>query len=236
MDKQNEMCFKSWVVKTARPFDPMLLRTADAESVPRLAASQLGRLRRIVDAATQLAGKGGFDGVRLRDVAQASQVSLGTLYKYFRSKEDILLFALTEEIEGFEKITAAQPPVGRTALDRLRLFFQRATTSMTRKPHFARAVLRSLACGTPEMAAQVAAFHLRITRLTVAALRGTTPDLAAPVKSSIGTKREQEAAFILQNVWFASLVGWAGGLHATQDVVDHVLMAAALMRLGSREG
>jgi AcrR family transcriptional regulator len=51
-------------------------------------------MRRIVDAAVELAESGGFEAVRLRDVAERSDVALGTLYEYFRSKEDILLLAL----------------------------------------------------------------------------------------------------------------------------------------------
>ena len=47
-----------------------------------------------------LAEEGGFDGVRLRDVAEASGVALGPLYKYFRSKEDLLLCAVNEETVG----------------------------------------------------------------------------------------------------------------------------------------
>ena len=79
----------------------------------RLAQNQLRRMRRIVDAAVDLAEKGGFEAVRLRDVAEQSDVALGTLYKYFRSKEDILLFALNEEIERLEhddgRATARRP-------------------------------------------------------------------------------------------------------------------------------
>ena len=60
-----------------------------ASPAPKLVASQLRRMRRIVDAAVELAEQGGFEAVRLRDVAERSDVALGTLYKYFRSKEDI---------------------------------------------------------------------------------------------------------------------------------------------------
>jgi AcrR family transcriptional regulator len=71
---------------------------------PRLALSQLKRLRRIVDAAIALAEAGGFDAVKLRDVADASGVALGTLYKYFRSKEDVLLFAVNEDSEQLRSV------------------------------------------------------------------------------------------------------------------------------------
>src|SRR5262245_25646057 len=52
------------------------------------------RTRRIVDTAIELAEKGGFEAVRLRDVAAQAGVALGTLYRRFRSKEELLLAAL----------------------------------------------------------------------------------------------------------------------------------------------
>jgi AcrR family transcriptional regulator len=198
-------------------------------------ASQQRRRRRIVDAAVRLAEKGGFEAVRLRDVAEASDVALGTLYKYFSSKEDILLYALTEAVEGLEASIVGQPPQGKSPLARVTGFFQRAMGFLTRKPRFARALLRSLASGDADTAHKVAAFHLRMTRLIVAALRGERPDLNAKLTVSAGSKYERDVAFMLQNVWFASLVGWAGGLHPAGDVAEHVRTAAALMQIRATE-
>jgi len=200
-----------------------------------LGPSQRRRLRRIVDAAVALAERGGFEAVRLRDVAQESQVALGTLYKYFHSKEDILLLALTEEVERLEAAMVEHPSVGSTPLKRLTEFFQRATQGLTRKPHFARAVLRAIASGDHKTAAKVASFHQRMTRMIHAALRGKAPDLHVTGRAALGDAREQQVAFLLQHVWFASLVGWAGGLHSTRTVAEQVRAAAALMRIDTGE-
>jgi len=119
----------------SRPrFDVSRLRTDDGVPKARLAASQLRRHRRIVDAVIELAEKGGFEGVRLRDVAEVSEVALGTLYKYFHSKEDILLFALTEELEKLETAMATHPVDGKSELARVTRFFERATRGMTYRP------------------------------------------------------------------------------------------------------
>ncbi len=198
-----------------------------------LAASQLRRLRRIVDAAVSLAEKGGFDGVRLRDVAEVSDVALGTLYKYFRNKEDILLFALTEQVGRMEAAFAVTPVGGRSPLERCEQLFRRTTQGLTARPQLARAVLRSMASGDPKIAVQIAAFRLRITRLIVASLRGETVDAGAPVEAEIGTERERQVAFLLMNVWYSSLAGWAGGLHAPEIVVEQVCTAASLMSVSS---
>jgi AcrR family transcriptional regulator len=186
-------------------------------------------MRRIVDAAVALAEEGGFEGVRLRDVAEASGVALGTLYKYFRSKEDILLFALTEEAERLERDVRARPARGKSAVDRVAHFFARGTRGLTRKPHFARAVIRAIAAGDHEMAAKVAGFHLLMARLIVSALRDEAPVAAGDPASPVGTADEQAVATVLNHVWFAALVGWSGGLHPVRVVEERVRETTALL-------
>jgi len=207
----------------------------DETPVAGLAASQLRRLRRIVDSAVSLAETGGFDGVRLRDVAETSGVALGTLYKYFRNKEDILLFALTEHVARLEATLASAPIGGASPLERCENFFRRATRGLTQRPQFARAVLRSMASGDPEITVKIAGFHLRMTRLIISALRGEPFDHDSPVTAEIeiGSERERQVAFMLMHVWYSSLAGWAGGLHTTEVVVEHVRMAASLMSVPS---
>ncbi len=204
---------------------PTLARApARGGSVARLAASQLRRTRAIVDAAVSLAEKGGFEGVRLRDVAEASGVALGTLYKYFRSKEDILLFAVHEEAEKLEAVMAARPARGATAAERLADFFNRATRGLTRRPNLARAVVRSIAVGEHDLAVKVAAFHLRMEQMIVTALRGEAPAPGAALAA-----RETAIVNTLNRVWFASLVGWAGGLHTTREVGERMRETLSLL-------
>jgi len=192
------------------------------EPATRLATSQLRRLRRIVDAASKLAETGGFDAVRLRDVAEASGVALGTLYRYFRSKEDILVFLLAEELDSLERALRERPPHGATARERVGAVFGLTTRALTNRPHFARALLRAVAAGEPETTVKVAAFHLRMGRLVLDALRGEGPE----------SERLRNVAIILQQVWFASLVGWTGGLHDPKAVLAQVDDAAALLLEG----
>ena len=194
-----------------------------------LAASQLRRMRRIVDEAVALAEREGFDGVRLRDVAEASGVALGTLYKYFRSKEDILLFAANEEAVKMEAVMCARPPAGDTPIERLTAFFARTTRGLTRRPDFARAVIRAIVAGDPGTADNVAGFHLRTNRQIVAALRGEAPQKDRELTELVGTDRERAVAMVLNYVWFASLIGWSGGLHPVKTVTERVRQTAHLL-------
>ena len=196
--------------------------TAESQNAPRLALSQLRRIRRIVDAAVDLAEQGGFDGVRLRDLAEASGVSLGTLYKYFHSKEDILVFAVNEGSQALEQVMAERPPKGDSAHARVTELFARATRGLVRQPGFARAALRSIASGDQSMAIPRAGFHLRMSRLIIAALRGEAPDLERDLSEPVGNDWERQVAQVLEHVWFASLLGWSNGLHPVKAVEDHM--------------
>ncbi len=180
------------------------------------------RSRRIVETAVELAERGGFEAVRLREVADQAGVALGTLYRRFRSKEDLLIAALARETEELERRVQARPPRGENARERVTAFFATATRGLTRRPNLARAVLRATTSGDPDLAEKVAGFHHRMTRLIILALRGAGgADAAGPP-----TDEEDRIASLLQHVWFSCLVGWCGGLHPQGWVVDEMRAAA----------
>ncbi|MFF5808192.1 TetR/AcrR family transcriptional regulator [Streptomyces sp. NPDC012746] len=52
------------------------------------------RRRRIADAVCELADEHGLEGVTLRDVAARAEVSMGAVQRCFRTKEEMLVFAL----------------------------------------------------------------------------------------------------------------------------------------------
>ena len=181
------------------------------------------RARRIVETAVELAEKGGFEAVRLRDVASHAGVALGTLYRRFRSKEDLLLAALDAEMSDVRARFEKRPPEGETPLERVTCFFQITTRNLVRRPNLARALIRAIATGEPALTQRVAAFHLDMRRLLTTALRGTSPG-NDPLSA-----REEQIADVLQRVWFASLIGWNNGLHDHHGIVEQTRTAAELL-------
>ena len=123
----------------------------------------------------ELAEQGGFEAVRLRDVASHAGVALGTLYRRFRSKEDLLLAALEQEVDDVRRRFEKRPPEGATPLERVTVFFQITTRALCRRPNLARALVRSVATGEPELTQKVATFHTLMEELITAALRGESP-------------------------------------------------------------
>jgi AcrR family transcriptional regulator len=188
------------------------------------------RARRIVDSAVELAEQGGFEAVRLRDVAAHAGVALGTLYRRFRSKEDLLVAALDREMSGLEGRVFERLPVGETVLDRLTSLFTLITRNFCRKPQLARALLKALVSGHPELAHEVAGFHERLERLIVAALRGRAPTPEAPP-----TEAERRLAWNMDLMWFALIISWSSGVRTPAGVIEHTRDAAELMLEGWHE-
>jgi AcrR family transcriptional regulator len=190
------------------------------------------RRDKILDVAVALAEEGGFDNVRQRDVAAKAGVALGTLYKSFRSKEDILSAALEREAEMLERRMEAKPAQGANRIDRIANFFGVITRGLCKKPKYARAVLRAMASGEPEVAGKVVAYQERITGLVIAAGRGVGRLGYADAKAAPPSKKEAQMAFALQQFWFASLVGWSAGLFNVNEAVEQVRRMAVVLDRG----
>lgn len=184
------------------------------------------RAKRIVMAAIELAEKGGFEGVRLRDVAAHAEVALGTLYRRFRSKEDLLLAALELQMESLELRFADHALAGLGPPERVHDFFRLTTEGMCSRPHLARALVRAVVAGGPDLSQRVAAFHDRLEAMIARALRGNGG--GAPPN-----ELERRVGQALVNVWFASLTGWASGLHDVEAIVEDTRSAADLILGGA---
>lgn len=180
------------------------------------------RAQRIVDTAIELAARDGYHAVRLRDVAAKAKVALGTVYKRFNSKEEILVAALTREGENL-LARFTEMPKGETAEARVVAFFEIATDNFVRRPKLARALLRALA--GEGMAAHVASLHALCIGILVATIEGRNPHEPS-VWGGDADVRARETAAILLQVWFAALVGWAAGAHDQAGVVLQVRRAA----------
>lgn len=183
------------------------------------------RTLRILSAAMELAERDGYDAVRLRDLASMANVALGTVYKRFSSKEDILAAALELQVSRLREMVDVNPIEGDTAEERLKNFFAVATTALAAQPKLAAAMLRTVASGVPELSEKVTRYHGRMTEVILHVARGNADD-------AFPSDEEQILAHLLQNVWFASLVGWTGGLHGPEHVVEQTHYAVHLLIKG----
>jgi len=187
------------------------------------------RSMRILESAAELAEQGGFEAVRLRDVASHAGVALGTLYRRFGSKEALLIATLERETEELEERVFQKLPKAETEEERLVALYATITRNLCRKPNLARAMLRALVTGSADLSEQVQHFHARLARITVATLLGEVPKSEADVPAT-----ERKLAWHLDMVWFALIIGWSSGVHSQADVIDEMGDAIRLALAGSR--
>jgi AcrR family transcriptional regulator len=106
--------------------------------------SQHQRRKRILQAAAALASRGGVEAMQMRTVAERAGVALGTLYRYFPSKMDLVVAVVSEEMDTLEASLERRPPSSGTAAGRAVEVLMRATRGLMREPELADALIRSL--------------------------------------------------------------------------------------------
>jgi AcrR family transcriptional regulator len=191
------------------------------------------RAQRIVETAVELAEEGGFEAVRLRDVASHAGVALGTLYRRFSSKEDLLVAALEVETLELERRFVQRQPTGESALERVMSFFAQATRGMTRRPNLARALLKAASSGEPGLAQKVGSYHAQMERMIVMSLRGEVMGEAGELADPNPSAEEARIAETLDLIWFALMVGWSGGVHGHGAVIEKMTESARIFLRGA---
>jgi len=119
----------------------------------RLRHQDLGR-QQLLDAAEDVFGRKGFHDTTLREIAQQAEFSVGSVYSFFDSKDDLFLQIFVRRGgELLAEIEAVSSGAG-TALDQLHLLVDTEVGFFRRHPNFARLMLRyanvpNLAAATP---------------------------------------------------------------------------------------
>ncbi len=75
--------------------------------VPRRERERLRHRQEILDAARQIVGDRGIEGVTVEQVAKQADFAVGSIYRHFSSKEDLILAVVGEFADGmFEEMAA----------------------------------------------------------------------------------------------------------------------------------
>lgn len=164
-----------------------------------LSDKQLARRQRVIRAALLLAAEGGYDAVHMRDVSQASDVALGTIYRYFSSKDHLLAAAMTEWTAKLQSRVAQSPPRGDTAADQLVDVLGRAWRAMARQPKLTAALVRALSSADPGV------------QQSAAEVQGQIAAMAAGILSDVDPAVRTDILAVIGHVWYSTLVAWANG-------------------------
>lgn len=118
-----------------------MLQIAGPPAPETLRRDQFARRQRIVRAALRALANSDYDQVRISEVARDSGVALGTLYRYFASKEHLFAAVFVEWQAALKKKLEKEPPRGGTEADRLRDVFHRTIRAFQLQPQFYRVVM-----------------------------------------------------------------------------------------------
>jgi AcrR family transcriptional regulator len=182
-------------------------------------AAQRARRARILSATLALASRGGYEAVQMREVAERSEVALGTLYRYFPSKVHLLVSAMASEVELLSARLQKRQPPGETRAERVSFVLERSTRSLQREPLLTEAMVRAMMAADATVAAEVDAVRQGMSDLIVLAIRGDD----GPQEHDV------ELAAILQDVWFARQIAWLGGRIDAADVWRDIHLAIMLV-------
>jgi AcrR family transcriptional regulator len=184
--------------------------------------NQLERRRRIVIAALQLAADGGYDAVQMRDVAKRARVALGTIYRYFASKDEMLIAGLAVWARDVaERVVAervvAEGSTGGSPAERLASALREVTDLLDQHPVLMRALVTAMASTDPaidDSRVEVEAALASIVSATI----GDVPDVDLDgVRAVIG------------HVWFSVLVRWVSGRGETGSMGEELARTAHLL-------
>jgi AcrR family transcriptional regulator len=179
---------------------------------------QAARRDRVIQAALELGSAGGYDVVQMREVATTAGVALGTIYRYFSSKDHLLAAAMVDWVNDLERRVSHRPPRGETVAERVSDVLRRASRAMEREPLLSAAVVTALLSPDPGAARCQQDVSGSMTRILALAL-GTDfePAFQAEITRTLG------------HVWFSSLIGWVNGWSGFDKVSAEVERATHLI-------
>jgi AcrR family transcriptional regulator len=181
----------------------------ETSTLPRNQAARRGR---VIEAAMALAAEGGYDAVQMRDVASGANVALGTIYRYFTSKDQLLAAAMVEWLGQLEQEVGRRPARGDTAAERVVDVVRRASRTLGRNPR-----LTAVAAPDPD----VVAFHRESSAAMQRILSAPMGDLDEATKADV--------VRVLNHVWFSALLAWVHGWTDVDQVIEELEVAGRLV-------
>jgi AcrR family transcriptional regulator len=183
---------------------------ANAGGNGSLKERQEARRKRLIQAALALGAEGGYDAVQMRDVSEMADVALGTIYRYFTSKDHLLAAGLAEWTGQLQYRLTQRPVQGETASDQLVAVLRQACRALERQPRLAGALVKAMTSSDPGVAEAVGRVAEQISGMTGGILADFPEDVRAAIVDLIG------------HVWYSTLARWANGLMPLDEVAPEL--------------
>lgn len=146
-----------------------------------------------------LAAEGGYDAVVMRDLADQANVSVGTIYNYFNSKDHLLAGAWVDWVTDLEERVGGHPLRGDSPAERVMDVLGRICTALGRQPKLVSAILTAATSNDPQVVECQEKVGKMLSGMIARAL-----DLGDP---------EEEARIneVLGHILHSALLSWTNG-------------------------
>jgi len=165
------------------PADESVVAVADRSAAPRtrLLRSQSARRTRVLDAVLELAQQGGYDAIQLRPVSELSEVGLDTIYRYFKSRDQLISAAVSDWLKREYFEPAPDWPKGDTAAERLLALYQRSWEVWERNPRMLETYVRAALAESDKESGLAMQSVRALVPISVEILGDVEPDYRADV-------------------------------------------------------
>jgi AcrR family transcriptional regulator len=193
------------------------------QTVPAAPATpaQQARHDRVVAAASEVLSAGGEEAVQMKDLAQRAKVSLATLYRYFPSKDHVLLAVTLARYQAAARKVFAEVPKGDSVRDRVASYLMREFRAQQRDRRLTAAltqVLTETSRSYSTIIETIEHLHLQIVR-HVAAAGGSL------------SEQQHKLLPIVIDIFNAATRHWLAGISPASEVKLQIETGCQLLEL-----
>jgi len=195
-------------------------------SIESMTAGQLRRRRLLADAVIEMLEEMEPDRIKMKDVSKRAGVALGTLYRYFPTKQQLFAAAmqgwnnrLLEKLNTERAVPGGSGGSGGASVyERVLALYRREMRAFQRGPHFARLEIE-LFSSTDEYVIETLDQRAAGNRGALFDLMdGVPPELARVASLAIGG-----TMFTALTSWTSGRISFAEALRNVEDVIRLVL-------------
>jgi AcrR family transcriptional regulator len=193
------------------------------ENLPAIPETPVQRARydRVIAAATGILSDGGQEAVQMKDLAQRAGVSLATLYRYFPSKDYVLLAVTLSRYQAAWRRVSAEVPRGDTPRERVAAHLMREFRAERRDQRLTAALAAALNGGGRS--------HSSIIEAAEHAHRQVMRHVAA-AGGSLSEQQEKLLTVVL-DIKGAATRRWLAGTYSVADVETTIEIGCQLLEL-----
>jgi AcrR family transcriptional regulator len=156
----------------------------------------------------------------MRDVAARAEVALGTLYRHYSSKDQLLLAAMAAQADVLRCRLEQRPPKGDSPAERVAEGLRRACTALERQPTVTAAMVTAMSSTDADAAPVKQSVQDSLRNMIAGAIGDDSVDDIDDIDAIVQ---------VLGHVWFAALAFWVGGMTEAGAMANDLERAAHLL-------